>query len=48
MRALLIVLAALGLSACNLVYSEKPLFSAADVRGAPRLRPGVWVKPKAD
>ena len=48
MRTLLIVLAALGLSACNLVYTEKPLWTAADSRGAPKLKPGVWINPKPD
>ena len=48
MRTLLIVLVAFGLSACNLVYTEKPLWTAADARGAPKLKPGVWVNPKPD
>ncbi len=48
MRTLLIVLCAFGLSACNMVYTEKPLFTAADARRAPKLKPGVWVNPKPD
>jgi hypothetical protein len=39
-RPLLILLAALVLTACNAVVSEKPLFSARD---APELKPGLWV-----
>jgi hypothetical protein len=31
------------LSACNVVMTKAPLFSAADAAGAPALRPGVWV-----
>ena len=48
MRSLLIVLCAVGLSACNMVYSEKPLFTAADSARGPKLKPGVWVSPKPD
>jgi hypothetical protein len=48
MRVLVLVLTVLALGGCNLVYSEKPLFTKADARGAPPLRPGVWVKPKPD
>lgn len=47
MRVLMIALAGLMASACNLVMSEAPMFGAADVRGA-RLREGVWVEVKAD
>lgn len=43
-RALLLLAAAASLGGCNLVYSETPLFSAADARGAPQLRPGVWAE----
>ena len=42
MRQVLIVLAALLLTACNAVVSTKPLFSAGDARGAPALKPGLW------
>lgn len=42
MRPVLILLAALLLTACNAVVSEKPLFGAADARGAPPLKPGLW------
>lgn len=45
MRHIGIVACALALAGCNLVYSEKPLFSAADSRGA-QFRPGVWMKPE--
>jgi hypothetical protein len=48
MRTLVIVLCALGVSACNMVYSEKPLFTAADARGGAKLKPGVWVRPDKD
>jgi hypothetical protein len=48
MRVMLIVACALALGGCNLVFSEKPLFTAADSRGAPRLRLGVWMKPDKD
>jgi hypothetical protein len=41
-RVLILVLAALSLSACNAAVSEKPLFSARDGRGAPPLKPGLW------
>jgi hypothetical protein len=38
-----LVLAGLALlSACNVVMTEKPLFTDADAAGAPTLRPGVW------
>jgi hypothetical protein len=41
---LALVGAALGLlSACNVVMTEKPLFTEADAAGAPALRPGVWL-----
>jgi len=30
------------LSACNVVLTKTPLFTAADAAGAPTLRPGVW------
>jgi len=39
-----IAAAALGLlSACNVVMTEKPLFTQADAAGAPALKPGVWL-----
>jgi hypothetical protein len=34
--------AALALGGCNLVVSDRPVFTAADAAGAPALRPGVW------
>jgi hypothetical protein len=48
MRTLVIAFCALGLSACNMVYSEKPLFTAADAKGGAKLKPGVWVRPDKD
>lgn len=48
MRAIMIVACALALGGCNFVYSEKPMFTAADARGGAPLRPGVWMKPEAD
>jgi hypothetical protein len=42
LRALTLFAAALALGGCNLVVSEKPVFTAADAAGAPPLRPGVW------
>lgn len=47
MRHIWILACALALGGCNFVYSEKPLFTAADGRGAKPLRPGVWMKPDA-
>ncbi|MBS0295674.1 MAG: hypothetical protein JSR45_05130 [Proteobacteria bacterium] len=41
-------LLAVALSGCNLVVSEKPMFSAADARAAPVLRPGVWTSADSD
>ncbi len=41
-RWVLLMAAALSLSACNAAVSEKPLFSARDARGAPVLKPGLW------
>jgi hypothetical protein len=48
MRTLLIAASALSLGACNMVYSEKPLLTAADAKDAAVLRPGVWVRPEAE
>ncbi|MGZ8363988.1 MAG: hypothetical protein ACXW3D_08700 [Caulobacteraceae bacterium] len=48
MRWVLIAAAAMTLSGCNMVYSERPLFAPKDTRGAPVLRTGLWVKPKLD
>ena len=39
----LIALAAL-ISGCNLVYSERPLFTAEDAKGGVPLRLGLWLK----
>ncbi len=41
-RALALTAMALALGGCNLVVSEKPMFTAADAVGAPALRSGVW------
>lgn len=45
MRSVLIlVLAAILLSGCgNVVFSEGPLFTTADARGATRFKPGLWL-----
>jgi hypothetical protein len=43
----LIALAALTLGGCNLVMSDKPVFTPADAEGAAPLRPGVWAAPDA-
>jgi hypothetical protein len=48
MRLILVIACALTLSGCNYVVSQDPLFSTPDARGAPRLRPGVWMKPDKD
>src|SRR5579864_9452310 len=41
---MLAALIGLGLlTACNVVITKTPLFSAADEAGAPRLKPGVWL-----
>jgi hypothetical protein len=42
LRALALLAVTLALGGCNLVVSEKPVFTAADVAGTPSLRPGVW------
>jgi hypothetical protein len=42
MRAALLLLALFGLSACNIVVTKAPLFTAADEAGAPPMKPGVW------
>lgn len=47
MRSLTAILLALSLSACAAVTSERPLFAAADTRGAPVPRPGLWIMPSA-
>ena len=43
MRIAVALCLALGTSACAVVSSERPLFTAADSVGAPTLRPGLWV-----
>lgn len=47
-RLLLLALAALTLGACNMVYSEKPLFTAAEAKAGPGLKPGIWIKRAPD
>ena len=42
MRAMVVALAALALSGCNMVVSKEPWFSPADAKDAPRLREGTW------
>jgi hypothetical protein len=39
---------AVGLSGCNLVVSEDPLFTAADAIPAPVLRDGLWLAAEPD
>jgi hypothetical protein len=47
--SMLAVAAALFLSGCeNLVFSEKPWFSAQDAVGAQAVRPGWWMEDKPD
>jgi hypothetical protein len=46
MRVAWIVACALALGGCNFVYSQKPMFTAADARGGAPLRPGIWMKPE--
>ena len=41
-RSLVLILAALCLSGCGMVSSERPLFGQADARGAPVMRSGLW------
>jgi len=43
MLGLIAVLALLG--GCNVVHSSQPMFTAADVVGAPSFREGVWASP---
>jgi hypothetical protein len=48
MKAIAGLAAALLLGGCtNMVLSEKPLFRAADAKGAPSFRQGVWAAPDA-
>ncbi len=39
-----VIALAVALVGCNLVYSERPLFSAADAKNGPGLRIGLWLK----
>lgn len=48
MRALAIAIASLLLSACNVVLSERPLFTQADAERPPRLRDGQWISLTAE
>jgi hypothetical protein len=47
LKLTLVLCAALGLGACNLVMSQTPMFTTADAVHAPGLRPGVWTSPDA-
>ncbi|WP_421932510.1 hypothetical protein [Phenylobacterium sp.] len=42
LRMIVALVLAMGTSACAVVSSERPLFTAADSVGAPVLRPGLW------
>lgn len=47
MKPAALLAAALLLSGCaNMVMSQRPLFVAADAKGAPVFRPGVWASPE--
>ena len=48
LRIVAVLCAALSLSACAVVSSERPLFSAADAPGAPVLKAGLWAMPVGD
>lgn len=48
MRRLVPVLLALALSGCNLVYSERPLFTERDTRSVPTFRTGLWLMPSRE
>jgi hypothetical protein len=48
LRALALLAATLALGGCNLVVSERPVFTAADAVGAPSLRAGVWSASQPD
>lgn len=45
-RPVLLAVAAL-LASCNMIYTEKPVFGAAD-KGTPELREGVWLVDEPD
>ncbi len=46
LRLAVVLCAAFGLGACNLVVSQTPMFAGADASHAPGLRPGVWAAPE--
>ena len=46
-KATLAAVAAMALSGCNMVMTEKPMFAVAAGVGAPPLHPGVWRSEKA-
>ncbi|WP_310541202.1 hypothetical protein [Phenylobacterium sp.] len=48
LRIVAVVWAALSLSACAVVSSDRPLFSPLDAAGAPILKPGLWAMPVGD
>jgi hypothetical protein len=43
MRIILVLAGLVLLSACNVVMTKEPLFTAADAAGGPPLRPGIWL-----
>jgi hypothetical protein len=48
MRWLAILTLAAALGGCNLVYSERPLFTARNADAAPQAEPGLWLLENAD
>ena len=48
MRALIVAIASLLLTACNVVMSEEPLFGEADAARAPPFRDGAWISMSAE
>jgi hypothetical protein len=47
-RVFVLLLAASVLGGCSMVTSDQPLFTEADQKGAPVLRPGLWALPNSD
>ena len=48
MRRLLVLVLAAALGGCNLVYSERPLFTAANAAAAPPVEAGLWLMEASD